>query len=89
MRSRYKQTRDGLWKWLGARPMNDSLTETLSPDTEIDGGEKFADLLKEHQITATDESLEGSVLRGRVVAFDGDYVVVDVGLKSEGTNSRP
>ena len=84
MRSRYKQTRDGLWKWLGARPMNDSLTETLSPDTEIDGGEKFADLLKEHQITATDESLEGSVLRGRVVAFDGDYVVVDVGLKSEG-----
>ena len=28
--------------------------------------------------------MEGSVLRGRVSAFDGDYVVVDVGLKSEG-----
>ena len=44
--------------------------------------ESFAALLEESLGGA--ESLEGNVLRGRVVAIDNDAVVVDVGLKSEG-----
>ena len=44
--------------------------------------ESFADLLNESLGKA--DNLEGSVLKGRVVAIEGDTAVVDVGLKSEG-----
>ena len=45
-------------------------------------GESFAALLDESlgQVAR----LEGSVLRGQVVAIEGDLAVIDVGLKSEG-----
>jgi len=42
----------------------------------------FAALLGE--TLGENEKFEGSVVNGTVVAFDGDHVVVDVGLKSEG-----
>ena len=44
--------------------------------------ESFAALLDES--LATQDSLEGTVLKGTVIALEGDVAVVDVGLKSEG-----
>ena len=44
--------------------------------------ENFAALLEES--LGTEDSLEGTVLRGTVVAIEGDSALVDVGLKSEG-----
>ena len=44
--------------------------------------ESFADLLEESLHGRT--SFEGSVVKGYVVSVDGDFVTVDVGLKSEG-----
>jgi small subunit ribosomal protein S1 len=44
--------------------------------------ESFAALLDE--TLGKDSALEGTVLKGRVVAIDNDYAVIDVGLKSEG-----
>ena len=46
------------------------------------GTESFAALLDESLGQA--RSLEGAVLRGRVVAIENDAALVDVGLKSEG-----
>jgi len=44
--------------------------------------ESFAALLEESLGTA--DSLEGTVVRGRVLSIDNDMVLIDVGLKSEG-----
>jgi len=44
--------------------------------------ESFAALLDES--LGTDDSLEGKVLRGTIIAIEGDSAMVDVGLKSEG-----
>lgn len=49
-----------------------------------------ADLLKEDFASLLEESfktnnpLQGSVLSGRIIGVENDYVVIDVGLKSEG-----
>ena len=48
----------------------------------IDAGEDFAALLDE--VYGNDESIEGSVVKGTIVALTGDDVLIDVGLKSEG-----
>jgi small subunit ribosomal protein S1 len=45
-------------------------------------GEDFAALLEES--LGANEDLEGSVIKGVVVAIENDDAVVDVGLKSEG-----
>ena len=44
--------------------------------------ENFADLLAESFGEGT--NVEGSVVRGYVIGLDGDAVITDVGLKSEG-----
>ncbi len=44
--------------------------------------ESFASLLEES--FGASENLEGSVIKGRVVARSDDFVTIDVGLKSEG-----
>ena len=44
--------------------------------------ENFADLLAES--FGKDTNIEGSVVRGFVVEIEGDAVLIDVGLKSEG-----
>ncbi len=49
----------------------------VMPETE-----NFAALLDE--MFGKEKSLEGSVVKGTIVAIDGDYATVDVGLKSEG-----
>jgi len=46
------------------------------------GGEDFAALLDESFSVAA--GFEGSVVKGLVVEVDGDFAVIDVGLKSEG-----
>jgi small subunit ribosomal protein S1 len=46
------------------------------------GGESFAALLDES--LGTSEGLEGTVVKGRVIAVENDMVLIDVGLKSEG-----
>ena len=46
------------------------------------GMENFADLLAES--FAENISVEGSVVKGYVIEVQGDYAVIDVGLKSEG-----
>jgi len=46
-----------------------------------DTKENFADLLDE---TLGEEGFEGKVLKGTVLAIDGDVATIDVGLKSEG-----
>ncbi len=45
-------------------------------------GEDFAALLKDFYDTRT--TAEGNVAKGLIVAIDGDFATVDVGLKSEG-----
>ena len=47
-----------------------------------DGDDDFEALLAESFISQ--ERLEGRVVHGTVVAIDGDNVVIDVGLKTEG-----
>ena len=52
---------------------------------EIDtafGGESFADLLE--QSLGTQDSFEGTVVKGVVVDIDNDSALIDIGLKSEG-----
>ncbi|GHU01299.1 30S ribosomal protein S1 [Alphaproteobacteria bacterium] len=46
--------------------------------------ENFADLLNEY----LSQDLEGTVVSGRVVAVDDEFITIDVGLKSEGRVSR-
>ncbi len=55
------------------------LSATLEPTSSR---EEFAALLDEQLGRAS--RLEGTVLRGTVVAIDGEEAIVDVGLKSEG-----
>jgi small subunit ribosomal protein S1 len=44
-------------------------------------GENFAELFEE---SVQQESTEGSVVEGRIISIENDYVTIDVGLKSEG-----
>ena len=44
--------------------------------------ENFADLLAES--FGENTNIEGSVVRGFVIGMEGDAVIIDVGLKSEG-----
>ncbi|HEY6335538.1 MAG TPA: 30S ribosomal protein S1, partial [Alphaproteobacteria bacterium] len=46
------------------------------------GEENFASLLEES--LRTTESFEHAVVKGRVVGVEGDYAIIDVGLKAEG-----
>ncbi len=59
-----------------------SESTTASDEAEYSTGENFADLLDESLSEA--ETFEGRVVKGTVVELDGDVVVIDVGLKSEG-----
>ncbi len=58
------------------------MSDTAAVSEKTQNKESFAALLEES--LGTEDSLEGTVLRGRVIRLDGDSVLVDVGLKSEG-----
>jgi small subunit ribosomal protein S1 len=62
-----------------ATPQSPDSSPEAAPEI---GKESFAALLDES--LGSIERLEGSVLKGIVVAVEGDVAVVDVGLKSEG-----
>src|SRR3546814_16490922 len=49
---------------------------------EVATKESFEALLEES--LGTGKGLEGTVIKGTVVAVENDYAVIDVGLKSEG-----
>jgi small subunit ribosomal protein S1 len=55
---------------------------TMMATTESASTESFAALLDES--LGADGAFEGGVVKGTVVNIDGDYAVIDVGLKSEG-----
>lgn len=55
---------------------------TETPPTKITGKESFAAMLDESMGAGT--SIQGTVMKGRVLAVTDDFVTVDVGLKSEG-----
>ena len=57
------------------------LKENTLTDAQMGEG-SFAALLGE--TLSRTQNLEGSVLRGRVLSLDEDFVTIDVGLKSEG-----
>jgi len=57
------------------------MAEAATPSPET-GKESFAALLEESLGHA--DGLEGTVLKGIVIAIEGDAAVIDVGLKSEG-----
>jgi small subunit ribosomal protein S1 len=54
----------------------------MAAATEVTANEDFAALLDES--FGPSGAFEGSVVKGLVVAVDGDFAVIDVGLKSEG-----
>jgi small subunit ribosomal protein S1 len=58
------------------------LKETTQPKNTAK--DSFASLLEETLGSSASKGLEGSVLKGRVLSVDQDFVTVDVGLKSEG-----
>jgi len=59
-------------------PANMNSSEEYSFDT----GENFADLLDESM--GANGTFEGTVVKGTIIAVDGDAATIDVGLKSEG-----
>jgi small subunit ribosomal protein S1 len=56
--------------------------QASTDETTFDTGEQFADLLEES--LGDGDPFEGTVVKGTVVAVDGDAATIDVGLKSEG-----
>ena len=63
----------------------DKRTETTMAETAADTGthmEDFEALLAES--LGNENRLEGTVLKGTILSFEGDDVLVDIGLKSEG-----
>lgn len=64
------------------RVATDSATLKAANAAPKAAGESFAALLEES--FGTSGSLEGKVVQGTVVAVENDFVIIDVGLKSEG-----
>src|SRR5262245_4417779 len=73
-------------------PKNQNYTWTsknVLDDVEFkeDEAEIFQELLcgtRKSQTTSDDQMIPGTILRGQIVEIGKDFVVVDVGLKSEG-----
>ena len=59
--------------------MAKSAAARVAPKSDM---ESFASLLEETLGAA--QGLEGSVLSGTVIAIEGEFALIDVGLKSEG-----
>src|SRR3546814_4170976 len=69
------------------RPPRSTRTDTLFPYTTLfrssfASNENFADLLEESFTSSN--AMEGSVVKGVVVAIENDFALIDVGLKCEG-----
>ncbi len=57
----------------------------MSDTTSLFAGENFEDLLNE---SVAQSGFVGSVIKGTIVRLEDDYVIVDVGLKSEGNIAK-
>lgn len=55
--------------------------KNVAPVEEFSTGENFAELFEQ---SVKGEKLEGSVVKGRIVAIEKEVALVDVGLKTEG-----
>ena len=64
------------------RVASDSATLKAANASPKASGDSFAALLEES--FGTSGSLEGKVVQGLVVSVENDFVIIDVGLKSEG-----
>ncbi len=58
------------------------MTNTAAASPDAGTGEDFAALLEES--LQENDSLERTVVKGKVVSMDSDFALIDVGLKSEG-----
>jgi small subunit ribosomal protein S1 len=58
------------------------MAQAAARSESFGGMESFAALLEE--TLGTSDSLEGTVVKGRVISIENDNVLIDVGLKSEG-----
>ena len=58
------------------------MAQAAARSESFGGMESFAALLEE--TLGTSDSLEGTVVKGRVISIENDTVLIDVGLKSEG-----
>ena len=59
------------------------MTDSANMETKTLGGESFAALF-EQSVAGGDFAREGEIISGTVVQVGRDYVVVDIGGKSEG-----
>src|SRR3546814_2416308 len=57
-------------------------TAARADDSSFASYENFADLLEESFTSSN--AMEGSVVKGVVVAIENDFALIDVGLKCEG-----
>src|SRR3546814_12138678 len=57
-------------------------TAARADDSSFASNENFADLLEESFTSSN--AMEGSVVKGVVVAIENDFALIDVGLKCEG-----
>ena len=53
-----------------------------APEKDVMSDENFESLLADSFIAQ--DGLEGSVVKGRITSIEGDQVLIDVGLKSDG-----
>ena len=57
------------------------MAQAAARSESFGGMESFAALLEE--TLGTSDSLEGTVVKGRVISIENDNVLIDVGLKSK------
>ena len=65
-----------------ARNINDEKGLGIAMSAEAAVKESFADLLEES--LGSGSGIEGSVVKGTIIAIENDFAVIDAGLKSEG-----
>jgi len=70
-----------------AAEANNPATES-APDSESSGGQDFSAMLENYEKESAASKQEGEIVRGMVVGVSDQYVLVDIGYKSEGVVAR-
>jgi small subunit ribosomal protein S1 len=70
-----------------ANATGDSASEQAN-DAESSGGQDFSALLENYEKETAASKQEGEIVRGTVVGISDQYVLVDIGYKSEGVVAR-
>ena len=71
----------------GTNATGDSASEQAN-DAESSGGQDFSALLENYEKESAASKQEGEIVRGTVVGISDQYVLVDIGYKSEGVVAR-